>query len=203
MKASRSGGCAALVLLALVVGGCHASRPAAASGDRLSVDRLYPLRAGSVWTYDVDTGDGSAPTLAITRVTKSAGGKAEVSSGGAPIEYEQRPDGLYRGDRGIYVFKLPLRPGATWETSGGASAQVVTLDKQLETPAGPFAGCVEVLESGGSVPKLVRTVFCPDVGPVEVESSVALPVAGSQARVVARLRGYDFSGALQPTLPAN
>jgi hypothetical protein len=165
------------------------------SGDRLSVERLYPLRAGSVWTYDVDTGEGP-PTLAITRVVSSSDKQAEVSSGGAPIRYEQRADGLFRTDREVYVLKLPLRVGATWDAGQGATAEVTDLDKRVSTVAGEFSGCVEVRESAGASQKQVRTVFCPDVGPVELESTLQLAITGRGARVLARLRGYDFSGAL-------
>lgn len=185
-------------LLGLSLAGCHHAGAAAGSDDsRLAIDRLYPLRAGSVWTYDVETGDGP-PTLAITRVTSSEGGRIEVSSGGAPIRYEQRADGLFRSDRGVYVLKLPVRAGERWEAGQGATAEVIAVDRSLSTPAGEFSGCVEVRESGGPTPKVVRTVFCPDVGPVELESSMPLAVSGASARVVGRLRGYDFSGALEP-----
>lgn len=153
------------------------------------------MRAGSVWTYDVDTGDGP-PTLAITRVISSGDGYAEVSSGGPPIRYELRADGLYRADRGGYVLKQPLALGARWDAGQGATAEVVDVDKQVTTPAGDFHGCVEVVEQGSATEKVVRTVFCPDVGPVELESSIGLAVSGGAARVIARLRGYDFSGAL-------
>jgi hypothetical protein len=166
-----------------------------AAKDRLSVDRLYPMRAGSVWTYDVDTGDGP-PTLAITRVTASGSGYADVSSGGPPIRYQQRPDGLYRDDRDGYVLKQPVERGARWGAGPDITAEVVDVDKSVSTPAGDFSGCVEVIEQGGEAQKLVRTVFCPDVGPVELESTLTLAVSGGAARVVARLRGYDFSGAL-------
>lgn len=186
----------ACALAACVLAACqHGAAAPGSSADRLSAERLYPLRAGSVWTYDVETGDGP-PTLAITRVTASKEGKAEVSSGGVPIVYVQRPDGLYRSDREAYVLKQPLRVGARWDAGMGATTEVVSIDRQLETVAGSFSGCVELRETGGETQKVVRTVFCPDVGPVELESSLDLPVSGSGARVVARLRGYDFSGAL-------
>lgn len=186
-----------LVLLCLAgAAGCQGARPTSGnSADRLSVERLYPLRAGSVWTYDVDTGEG-APTLAITRVISSADKQADVSSGGAPIHYEQRADGLYRTDREVYVLKLPLRVGATWDAGQGATAEVTDLDKRVSTVAGEFSGCVEVRERAGEGQKQVRTVFCPDVGPVELESTLQLAITGRGARVLARLRGYDFSGAL-------
>ena len=175
---------------------CHTGgATTGASGDRHAVDRLYPMRAGSVWTYDIDTGEGAPPTLAITRVTRSEGGQVDVSSGGPPIRYEQRSDGLYRADRRAYVLKQPVRKGATWDAGEGATAEVLAVDQRVSTPAGDFTGCVEVRESGGNTPKVVRTVFCPDVGPVELESSMGLAVSGRSARVVARLRGYDFAAA--------
>lgn len=153
------------------------------------------MRAGSVWTYDVDTGEG-VPTLAITRVTASGQGFAEISSGGPPIRYELRADGVYRSDRAGYLLKQPIELHARWDAGQGSEAEVVDVHKDVVTPAGEFHGCVEVVERGGSSEKVVRTVFCPDVGPVELESSLSLAVSGSAARVLARLRGYDFAGAL-------
>jgi len=34
------------------------------------------------------------------------------------------------------------------------------------------------------------------VGPVEIESSLHIQLTGKSTRVLAKLRGYDFSGAL-------
>lgn len=175
--------------------GCATTGPQpATSGDRMAVDRLYPLREGSVWTYDVDTGEG-LPVLAITRVTRRDGERVEVTSGSTPIYYEQRADGLYRADRQAYVLKAPLGPGARWDAGGGATAEVAGI-RTMETTAGNFQGCVEVRETGGSGGKVVRTVYCPDVGPVEVESSMAMGLTGQTVRVLAKLRGYDFSPAI-------
>ena len=179
---------------------CGAAQPYPQTSDPLEIARLYPLRMGSVWTYDVDTGEG-VPTLAITRVTGSDGNRAEVSSGSTPIVYETRPDGLFRPDREAYVLKAPIRQGATWDAGAGSQAEVLSVDKQVSTPAGDFTHCVEVRESGGGAGKLVRTVFCPDIGPVEVESSMAMQLSGQTARVLAKLRGYDFSGILTQPAP--
>jgi hypothetical protein len=155
---------------------------------------MYPLREGSVWTYDVDTGEG-LPVLAITRVTRRDGQRVEVTSGSTPIYYEQRPDGLYRVDRQAYSLKAPLAEGARWDAGGGATAEVAAV-RAVETLAGTFQGCIEVRETGGSAGKVVRTVYCPDVGPVEVESSMAMGLTGQTVRVLARLRGYDFAPAI-------
>ena len=48
----------------------------------------------------------------------------------------------------------------------------------------------------------MRTTFCPDVGPVALESGMELALTGRGARVLARLRGYDFAGvAAEPAAP--
>lgn len=175
--------------------GCGGAAPKAADNDRLTIERLYPLRPGSVWTYDVDTGEG-LPTLAITRVMARDGNKVEVSSGSQSIAYEVHPDGLFRPDLGSYILRAPVQKGARWDTHAGASAEISDVAKTVISPAGDFQGCVEVRESGGATQKQIRTVFCPDVGPVEIESSLHIALTGQAARVLARLRGYDFSGAL-------
>lgn len=179
----------------LLWAGCHAGGAKHAGDAKLTVERLYPLRAGSVWSYDVDTGEGP-PTLAITRVTSAGSGFAEVSSGGAPIRYEVRSDGLYRTDRAAYTLKQPLAVGTRWDTGQGGSAEITSVGSHVSTVAGEFEGCLEVRESDPAAQKQVRTVFCPDVGPVEVESTIALQLSARGARVHATLRGYDFSAAL-------
>ncbi len=174
---------------------CAGSVATIKPSDPLSIERLYPLRAGSVWTYDVDTGQ-TLTTLAITRVTASADGRIEVTSGADPIVYERRPEGLFRPDRNAYILKAPVTKGARWDAGADGEAEVTATDKSVSTPAGDFNQCVEVVERSTSVGKLVRTVFCPDVGPVELESSLQMSLSGEVARVHATLRGYDFSGAL-------
>ncbi len=196
---SCSSGVLAALSLCLAAAACGGAQSKPTAQGPLDIHRLYPLRPGSVWTYDVDTGQG-LPTLAITRVLSSDGTHVEVSSGAAPIPYEIRPEGLYRSDRGAYVLKGPIRKGATWDAGAGAEAEVTDTEKEVTTPAGDFRQCVEIRETGGSGGKVVRTVFCPDVGPVEVDSSMQMELSGQAARVSAKLRGYDFSGVLtQPT----
>jgi hypothetical protein len=181
-----------LVLGLCLLAACGAAAPPAGASAPVPVERLYPLRAGSIWTYDVDTGDG-VPVLAITRVLSASPERIEVSSGGDPLLYQQRADGLYRTDLGIYVLRAPVQQGQSWD-QGGARAEVTDAQKSVTTVAGDFHGCVEVLEQGGPSNKHVRTVFCPDVGPVEIESSTTINLTGKTTRVLARLRGYDFSG---------
>jgi hypothetical protein len=195
LGASQAGRLLAGCIVAAWVVGCGAAASQQGPASSITVERLYPLRAGSVWTYDVDTGEG-LPVLAITRVLASSNGHVEVSSGSDSLHYEQRPDGLFRADVGSYLLRMPLAAGSEWEGHDGGRAQITHIDARASTPAGDFVNCVEVVENSGVSEKRVRTVFCPDVGPVEIESSLQIQLTGKSTRVIARLRGYDFSGAL-------
>jgi hypothetical protein len=161
--------------------------------DRHNPKRLYPLAADTVWSYDVDTGEGP-PTLAISRVIAVDGARIEVSSGSAPMVYELRPEGIFRPNRGGWLLKAPVEEGATWDAGGGSRAEVGSVDLKVSTLAGDFRGCVEVRETGGTGDKSVRTVYCPDVGPVEVESAMSMKLSGQEASVKARLRGFALRG---------
>jgi hypothetical protein len=168
--------------------GC-ASAPAAKPTDALTPERLYPLAAGSAWSYDVDMGTGEM-VLAITRVTEAGGGQASVQGGEGTTRYEIRPDGIYRVAGGGYLLKAPLKVGARWSSGQGMQAEIIKLDAAVESPAGRFTRCVEVLERGASSGALITTTYCPDVGPALVVSELSLQTG--EVKVVARLRGYQI-----------
>jgi hypothetical protein len=181
------------LLLSLSVA-CGGAAPAPEGKDDLHTpERLYPLAQGYVWTYDVDTGTG-LPTLAITRVTAADGSRFEVSSGSDPLVYERRPEGVYRPQRDGWLLRAPVKAGATWPAGAGMQAEVTDVAKAVSTPAGDFTDCVEVRESGAGGDKQIRTVYCPDVGPVVVESSMAMQLSGQAAKVLGTLRGYLLDG---------
>jgi hypothetical protein len=184
----------AVALCLVLLAACHAHGKAK-TDDRMSVDRLYPLRQDAVWSYDVDTGEG-LPILAITRVTKVEAQRVEMSvAGRQSIAYERREQGLFRPDCEAFVLLAPVRAGESWDACGKATAEVRSVEKDVSTPAGEFHGCVEIVETGAAGGKVTRTVYCPDVGPVEVESTMPVPQGGGElARVIARLRGFDLSG---------
>lgn len=188
-----------LIFGGLASAGCGGAAANTGQAAGVTVDRLYPMRPGSVWTYDVDTGEG-LPVLAITRVLSAEQGpngtRVEISSGSESLHYELRPDGLVRTDSDTYLLRAPIAKGTQWDEQDGARAEITSVEARASTPAGEFAQCTEVVESGGPSQKRIRTVFCPDVGPVEIESSVHIQLTGKSTRVLAKLRGYDFSGAL-------
>jgi hypothetical protein len=187
MRLRRRSACVCLLLF-----GCASSPKPAPTVAALTPARLYPLSAGSVWSYDVDAGDGSS-VLAIMRVTESGAGQAAVQGGEGTTRYELRPDGIYRPDRGGYLLKEPLRVGASWPSGGAMEAEIAATDTAIETPAGRFARCIEVLERGAPTGAVISTTYCPDVGPVQIVSSLELTTG--TVRVVARLRGYQIGGS--------
>jgi hypothetical protein len=185
-----------LVLFAFVC--ACASGPSARPTLPLTPARLYPLHAGGVWSYDVDPGDGSN-VLAITRVIEADAAHALVQGGETTTRYELREDGIYRSERGGYLLKAPIAAGAQWPSGGGMQATVRAIDLALETPAGRFSGCVEVLEQGAPSGATISTMYCPEVGPVQVISSMDLTLGGrATVRVTARLRGYAVTGTASP-----
>lgn len=178
--------------VALLVLGACASGPEPTKTPELTPARLFPLHAGSAWSYDVDTGDGNN-ALAITRVTEAGAGRAAVQGGEGVTHYEQRPDGIFRTALSGYLLKGPIREGSTWPSGGGMQALIAHTGVAIDTPAGHFEGCVEVVERGAPSGALITTTYCPDVGPVLVVSSLQL-TTGSVS-VVARLRGYQIGPA--------
>jgi hypothetical protein len=172
--------------------GCG-SAPAAAPTRPLTPERLYPLVAGSAWSYDVDTGDGET-VLATARVTEAGGGRAAVQGGEGLTRYELRPDGIFRSERDAYLLKAPLKAGASWDSGTGMRAEIARLDVAIETPAGSFKGCVEVVERGAPSGAIITTTYCPDVGPVRVASRLTMMTTGGEVSVVATLRGYRIGG---------
>jgi hypothetical protein len=151
---------------------------------------FYPLRAGNVWSYDVDTGEPST-TLAITRVEAFDGSIAEVRTANAVTRYELLPDGIRVPPSDAWLIRVPVLQGATWPAPGGRTAELVSTDVVAETPAGRFDGCIEVREVGGKLELEVRTIYCPGVGPVTVSSTMRSNVSERALTVSARLRGYS------------
>jgi hypothetical protein len=181
----------AATLAVLGLSACATAPPPPVTHE-LTPARLFPMAAGSAWSYDVDTGDGSS-ALAITKVTQADATRAAVQGGEGLTHYELRPDGIFRTTLSGYLLKAPLRVGASWPSGGGMRAEVTRMDTAISTPAGDFRGCVEVVERGAPSGALITTTYCPEVGPALVVSSLELLTG--KVEVVARLRGYQIGPA--------
>ena len=201
MRLSRPAKLGPLFLLGLALGASAcgpAPEPEAPEGDPLAPKNLYPLAEGNVWSYNVDTGQ-DLPTLAQTRVVSAQGNRYEVSSNRSdPVVYELREQGIFRPANGTWLLKAPIRVGAEWPSSAGMTARVESTGVSVETPAGSFDGCVQVVETGGEAGRSVATVYCPEIGPVLVESKLRTQVSRMEAKVTARLLGYVFGQERKP-----
>lgn len=180
---------AAVAMLSL--GGCGAAAPRTAGLDpaRLDPRALYPLHEAYVWSYDVDTGTG-VHTFAVSRVVRASEGRFAVTNGGTEIEYEQRPDGLFRPQTGTYLLRAPIEVGASWPAAAGATARVTSVTEVVDGRAGHFEGCVRVVEENDAGSgRSVVTVYCPGQGPTLVESRQSMELSGQVVTVRAELIG--------------
>lgn len=191
-------------MVGVLLGACAGTAaPVAESDAALHVaERLYPMAEGNVWSYNIDTGEGT-PTLGITRVVRRVGNTVEVSANGqAPQSYELRDAGIFRSGKDAWLLRNPIRVGVEWPSSQGNTARVVSVSDTVETPAGEFARCVRVQESGGDDTPTVTTTYCPDVGPVLISSSLQLQHTGTGAEVVGRLLGFEVARGGSENPPA-
>jgi hypothetical protein len=170
--------------------------------DRLAPTTLYPMLEGSQWVYDVDTGGPEPPTLGIFEVVEATGDRRTIANNrgmdsqgqvrhGEPVTYEIAPEGIRHVASGAWVLHAPLEAGAEWDAMGGRTARVTDIDTSVEVVAGTYEHCVEVTESGGEDGRTVRTVYCPRVGPVEIESRMETELTMRAVSTRARLRSYD------------
>lgn len=190
---------APFLVACVAVLGCGASKPTASDSATAIVPiNLYPLRPGNAWSYDVNTGEPSS-TLAVTRVETVDGSIATVRTGKASVKYEIREDGIRVVSEGAWLFRAPFEEGASWPARGGRTGRLVSTEVSIETQAGSFTGCLEVVETGGKLELEVRTVYCPLVGPVAVDSTMHSNVSDRAVSVHARLRGYDVTGGASLT----
>jgi len=190
-SAVRLGAAAALVTVAC------ASTVRPASPKTIEPRDLYPLEIGNAWSYDVDTGESST-TLAVSRVETFDGRIAEVRTAQTLLRYEVLPEGIRVPPGNEWVLRAPFEEGATWPGRGGRTARLVSMGLRVETRAGTFDDCVLVSEIGGKLELEVRTVYCPRVGPVSVESTMHSNLSDRALTVSAKLRGYEVSPTSSP-----
>lgn len=201
---------AVLLSLATLVGCAPAQRDAAAPArDRLAPATLFPMLEGAQWVYDVDTGGGEPPALGIFEVTSAEGSRRSIANNrgmgaggrityGEPVEYEVTADGIRHIASGGWVLRAPIRVGATWDAMGGRTARVTNDDVSVEVVAGEYEHCVEVEETGGEDGRVIRTVYCPSVGPVVVESRMDSHLTTRSVVTRSVLRSYDSGGGDAP-----
>ncbi|MBX3246957.1 MAG: hypothetical protein KF901_07235 [Myxococcales bacterium] len=151
---------------------------------------LYPMEAGSVWSYDVETGEGP-DALAISRVIAVHGDVVEIrNDGGQTLTYERRAHGIYQVGPDRWLLRAPIEVDASWEIGNDRWARITSVSERVESQAGIFEDCVRVEERGGEDRREIDTVYCPGVGPVLLEASMTAELTGMRAAVRATLRAF-------------
>lgn len=186
------------------VGGCASSSsgaPARVPRTGLTAADYYPLIQGFKWAYDLEK-DGDK-ILATYAVVESNAQGATILAGNERISYKTSLDGIAQLDgsgEGDFILKNPITKGAKWVVAGG-TAHVVSTTDEVKTEAGQFYDCAVVEVTRTDPPRLARTTFAPDVGPVALEVQVeenGKYVVKTRARLRAITRpGEDLFGQTQ------
>ena len=190
--------------LALLVAGCGAATTQIAERpvDRLAPTTLYPMIANAQWVYDVETGGNEPPTLGIFEVIEAEGSTRRIANNrgmdrsgqvrhAEPITYEVTPEGIRHPASDGWLLRAPIEADREWTSMGGRTARVTDLDASVEVVNDTYEHCVEVTETGGEDGRTVRTIYCPEVGPVLIESSLTTELTMRTVATRARLRSYD------------
>lgn len=152
----------------------------------------YPFEPGTQWSFMVYGPPGTPGLLKVDKVVAFDGQLALVQSGESTLTYRVAPEGIYREPAHVFLLKWPIVLGDTWPGAKGSKVEVTKTDLKITVEAGSFEGCVEITERvGGDAAGLLRTTFCPDVGPVLVEiHELNAPPGELPQRLVGRLRAY-------------
>jgi hypothetical protein len=186
----------ALVSLAALAAGCATSSGATKHVPRtgLKAADYYPMAEGWKWAYDLEK-DGEK-ILLIYAVTESSPEGATIMMGSERLSYAATPDGIAQADAsgvGDFVLKNPLSKGATWPVAGG-TATVISTDEEVTVDAGHFYDCALIEVVRADPPRITRTTFAPDIGPVTLEQQVQQPGGKYAVSTKARLRSVTKPG---------
>ena len=180
-----------LWLLALLSIGCATGGTAVKpKGDDWSIASLYPLSTGNAWSYMVDMGTDNV--LTTVQVLRAEGQDFVLRSGVEELRYRSTPQGLLRVGSPGHILLAPVKVGRSWPSGPYTTTTVARRVDRVETEAGSFSGCAEVVDEDSQSGKRVSTIYCPHVGPVSVVSELAL--SHSTAQVKALLRGFQVKG---------
>jgi hypothetical protein len=132
----------------------------------------FPVARGWKWAYDLER-DGQK-ILAIYSVIERTADGATIATGDERLTYAVSPQGLAQMDAsgvGDFVIKNPVAKDATWTVAGG-TARVVSTSEEVTVDAGHFYDCAVVEVTRANPPRIARTIFAPDVGPIVIEVQV-------------------------------
>jgi hypothetical protein len=161
-----------LLLLVPAFSCATAGKPKHVARTNLKASDYYPLGEGWKWAYDLEK-EGQK-ILLIYSVVEATPEGATVAAGPEHLSYAITPDGIAQADAsgvGDFLLKNPIAKGATWPVAGG-KATVVSTTEEVDIEAGHFYDCAIVEVARTDPPRIARTTFAPDVGPVALEYQI-------------------------------
>jgi hypothetical protein len=182
-----------LVLPLVVSAGC-ASEPApvrargAALEPKGEVERLLPLEADTILSYETSSPDTGASGLLVIEVRRRSEGLVELRSAGRSQILQVDEHGV-RHLGGGYLLRKPLVVGSEFRGEFG-SVRITSTTLEVEVPAGRFSGCLQTVEettTGASAQRSTK-VFCPGAGIVFIEQQAMS--GGDYLLERARLRSF-------------
>lgn len=181
-----------VTIFALALAGCPSTGPTTPQALPVTALNLYPMAAGYIWTYDIDTGTGMS-SLGITRVVDVQGTTVGIAADGGEVHaYERRPEGVYQPASQTWLLRDPIAVGQTWPSTNGRTARIDSVTETVDVTDGHYENCVAVMEEGGEAGLHVRTTYCLGVGPVIVESRQELVTSMTGGlTVTGRLRAHQ------------
>ncbi len=191
------------LLVTLFVVACGGNNAGANSPHKPKIDGVlayYPFASGMQWSYMVYGPPGAPGLLKVDKVVAFDGKTAVVQSGDTSLTYSVTREAIYREPAHAPLLKWPIVLGDAWAGAKGSKVEVTKVDARAVTDAGTFEGCVETTERvGGDAAGLLRTMFCPDVGPVIVEiHELNAPPGEMAAHLVGKLRAYGMPVTIPP-----
>jgi hypothetical protein len=174
--------------IALAAAGCATTSGAEARHvprTGLKAADYYPLGEGWKWAYDLEK-DGEKILATYSVIERTPGG-ATVLTGMERLGYAVTPDGIAQAEDGVvgdYVLKNPIAKGASWPVAGG-TARILSTTDEITVEAGHYYDCAVIEVTRDDPPRISRTTFAPDVGPVALEYQVQ---DGGKFVVTARAR---------------
>ncbi len=131
------------------------------------------IPAGDETAYTYETRDllSGETGLLVLRVRRVGGDAAEIVAPKKTTRLSYSALGVLRDAEGTYMLRTPVKEGTTWPAGPNVSASVGRVGFAVETKAGSFPVCVEVIQRrSGAVAGTVTNVYCKGVGLVSIEA---------------------------------
>lgn len=152
---------------------------------KLTIEELYPLNVGDYWKY-AGTGNEFAPfeqkvlyrednrvQLQMVNPGTTLGMVYEFQEGQLVVVYSQEE--LYDEENILMrentmesvILQEPIEVGTTWKTADNRTFEITDISATVETPAGKFTDCVEVVSTFEGYEAVNTMSYKPSLGLVK------------------------------------